>query len=93
METVSVATTIRLSLPEGVWIRGMSKTYCDTSYTKTNKTTRWATKYLRGSMTEAEQSELKEKLQSELGPDYKILVFSRLVLVYKKTPIQVVEVA
>ena len=89
--TTPVSTKIRQALPEGVWFKGLSTTYRDTSYTRTQKKTRWASKYLVRDMTFNEKVALKKKLRTELGPDYEVMVWDREVNVYTALPIQIVE--
>jgi hypothetical protein len=84
--TKPIATIIREALPEGAWRPGWSKTYKDISYTKTQATTRWASKYL-GEIKEP--AKVKRKIKRLLGKDYVVWVMDREINVYATEPITI----
>lgn len=91
--TIPIATIIRTALPKDIWESGWSKTYCDTSYTKTKKQVRWASKDIM-KMTEAQQRTVSRKLKALLvktGLANTVWVYANEVQVYKITPITIVE--
>jgi hypothetical protein len=86
-----IATIMRESLPEGIWMTGLSKTYKDVRYTKTTKTTRWATKHIN-TMTVAQEKVLLRKLKAALADrDVEVAIWISDILVYQRTPISIVE--
>ena len=91
MKEKPIATIMRESLPEGIWRRGLSKTYQDVSYTKTTKTTRWAMKYIY-TMTEEQAKIVSRKLKAALADrDVEVSAWLSDILVYQRTPILIVE--
>ena len=91
MKTVPVATVIRTALPDGIWEKGWSKTYHDTSYTKTKKKQRWATKDIKP-MTDEQVQAVTAKLKAAFpSKEYYIQVFHCEVCVYLDTPVKIVD--
>ena len=93
--TKPIATIIREALPKGIWEKGWSKTYCDTSYTRTKKQTRWASKDLT-EMSPDDQNKVKHILETALvktGLADTVMVFWNEVYVYKASPVTILEAA
>ena len=89
-----VSAIIRAALPPGVWEKGFSKVYGDTSYTRTKKKVRWAAKGFARSLTKMEQSAIEAQLKSQLASVRgigEIMVFGDTVLVYAETPIKITD--
>jgi hypothetical protein len=70
MKQKPIATIMRESLPQGIWLTGCSKTWQDISYTKTTKTKRWATKDFLD-LTRLQTKEVNRKLTEPLYPSIK----------------------
>lgn len=92
-----IPTIIRECLPEGVWRPGVSKTYSDTSYTRKEKKTRWASKYIRPTgRSPGRNTQLEQKINRAIKKEgytgaYQVLAYSDEICVYHNSPIEIKE--
>lgn len=85
MKQVPVATILRQALPVGVWQPGFSQTFCDHSYSKTNKRTRWNLIGKKRALKKNEIAAIKDHLQKTLGADYEFRINETEFKVFKNT--------